>query len=152
MRESSRIQQSEDESVALAPSSTFAFGPGAHVQRARRARAQDTAYDDVGLDAPASAPSAPVPTAPATTAAAPVGNSSAATLDPKAEIETLLTAADVAKWLKISRSAAYALMHRLGSTVHIGRSRRLSRASLIAFMQKGGDSHCPISSSRGRYG
>lgn len=69
-------------------------------------------------------------------------NSTAGTLDPIAEIETLLTPEDVAKRLKISRSAAYALVHRLGRTVRIGRSLRVTRAVIEAFVAEGGDERC----------
>ncbi len=71
-----------------------------------------------------------------------LGKSTAGTLDPIAEIETLLTPEDVAKRLKISRSAAYALVHRLGRTVRIGRSLRVTRAVIEAFVAEGGDERC----------
>lgn len=145
MGESSGNPEDEDERMPLARAVALAIAMGTHEPRHRRqyVTAAAAADDSVTPEAPVVL-SARTRSLEARARLGDHGNSSPGTLDLEAEIETLLTPADVAKRLKISRSAACALTHRQCRTVVIARSRTVTRAVLDEFIQSGGDQRCTL--------
>lgn len=64
-------------------------------------------------------------------------------IEDAAPSKRLLTAADVAERLAISRSGAYALIARLPGVVHIGRAARVPETVIDDYVRRGGDRAWP---------